>query len=136
MQLKTANIHEAKTQLLRPIEEAAASTKIVIAKVGRPRAPGAVRGRGEAPVPGALKGRIRVRADFDALLPPEIGRSFGVSWTRIIPRSRRSKIGLLGSKLTDGRLNSSAVAVLIPRLESERSGEGPCSARRASGARL
>ncbi|MHB8382363.1 MAG: type II toxin-antitoxin system Phd/YefM family antitoxin [Candidatus Binataceae bacterium] len=79
MKRKTIDILEAKTQLSRLIEDAAAGTEIVITIDGRPRArlvayADAVKPRR----PGALKGRVRVRADFDALLPPDIGRPFGV----------------------------------------------------------
>lgn len=79
MKPKTIDIHEAKIRLSRLVEEAGAGTEIVITVDGRPRArlvPCAVAAKPRRP--GALKGRIRVRADFDALLPPEIGRSFGV----------------------------------------------------------
>jgi len=79
MKIKTINMHEAKTQLSRLVEEAAAGTEIVIAKAGRPRArlmPCAAAAQPRRP--GALKGRIRIHTDFDAPLPPEIGRPFGV----------------------------------------------------------
>ncbi|MGH7779157.1 MAG: type II toxin-antitoxin system Phd/YefM family antitoxin [Candidatus Binataceae bacterium] len=77
--MKTINIHEAKTQLSRLVEEVADGAEIVIAKAGRPRArlvPCATAAKPRRP--GALKGRIRIRADFDAPLPVEIGRPFGV----------------------------------------------------------
>jgi len=79
MKIRTINMHEAKTQLSRLVEEAAAGTEIVISKAGRPRArlvPCAAAAKPRRP--GALKGRIRIHADFDAPLPPEIGRPFGV----------------------------------------------------------
>ena len=77
--MKTVNMHAAKTHLSRLVEEAAEGEDIVIAKAGRPvarlvalEAP-ATRRRGL----GALKGRVRVGADFDAPLPADLGRAFG-----------------------------------------------------------
>ena len=79
MKIKTINMHEAKTQLSRLVEEAAAGTEIVIAKAGRPRARLVPCGPAAKPRrPGALKGRLRIRADFEAPLPPDIARPFGV----------------------------------------------------------
>jgi prevent-host-death family protein len=79
MKLDSIDIHDAKTQLSRLVEEAASGTDIVITIDGRPRArlvpyadASKLRRRG------ALKGGLRVRADFDAPLPPDIGRPFGV----------------------------------------------------------
>lgn len=73
---KVLNIYEAKSQLSALVEEAAAGAEIVIAKAGVPRArlvplkPRVVRR------PGGSKGRIRVAADFDAPLPPDILAGF------------------------------------------------------------
>jgi prevent-host-death family protein len=73
----TVNIHAAKTQLSRLVEEAATGREIVIAKAGRPVArlvPLA------SPVRqkhlGLLKGKIRVSADFDAPLPDDLLDAF------------------------------------------------------------
>ena len=76
--MKTINIHAAKTHLSSLVEEAAAGEEITIAKAGKPMA---------RLVPlekpdfrktfGMLKGKIRVGADFDAPLPPEIRKAFG-----------------------------------------------------------
>jgi prevent-host-death family protein len=73
----TVNIHAAKTQLSRLVDEAATGAEIVIARAGKPvarlvplaspqPAPGARR------VLGALAGRLRIPADFDAPLPDEM----------------------------------------------------------------
>ncbi len=67
------NIHDAKTNLSRLVDEAANGTEIVIAKAGRPMAKlvplkSAIAVR----KPGFLKGKIRIADDFDAPLPPEI----------------------------------------------------------------
>ena len=72
---KVLNLYEAKSQLSSLVEEAAAGAEIVIAKAGVPRArlvPLKVRTRR----PGGSKGRIRIAADFDAPLPPEILAGF------------------------------------------------------------
>jgi prevent-host-death family protein len=77
--MKTVNIHAAKTNLSSLVEEAAAGEEIIIAKAGKARA---------RLVPleepdfrktfGMLKGKVRLSDDFDAPLPPEILREFGV----------------------------------------------------------
>ena len=72
------NLYEAKTNLSQLVERAAAGEEIVIAKAGRPLArlvP--LRARGEARVPGMLKGRIAIARDFDAPLPGDLERAFG-----------------------------------------------------------
>ena len=75
--MTTVNIHAAKTQLSRLVEEAAAGKEIVIAKAGKPLAklgPLAVSGRKRKL--GLLKGKGTVPADFDAPLPDEILDAF------------------------------------------------------------
>ena len=74
---ETVTLYQAKTNLSRLVERAAAGEEIVIAKSGRPRArlvplddTRALR------VPGKGKGRWRLRRDFDAPLPPEVLREF------------------------------------------------------------
>lgn len=74
---KPINIHAAKTHFSRLVERAAKGEEIVIARAGRPVARlvplgGAARPRR----PGLLKGRIRIRKDFDAPLPEDILRLF------------------------------------------------------------
>jgi len=73
---KVLNLYEAKTRLSSLVEEAAAGNEIVIAKAGVPRArlvPLRTRARRR---PGGSKGRIRIAADFDAPLPPDILEGF------------------------------------------------------------
>jgi prevent-host-death family protein len=73
----TVNIHEAKTQLSRLVEEAARGREIVIAKAGRPIArlvPLAVPVRRKRL--GLLRGKIRISADFDAPLPDGVLAAF------------------------------------------------------------
>jgi len=76
--MKTVNIHAAKTNLSKLVEEAAAGKEIIIAKAGKAKA---------RLVPleepdfrktfGMLKHKIRLSGDFDAPLPAEILREFG-----------------------------------------------------------
>ncbi len=70
---KTVNIHQARTQLSKLVERAEAGEDVVIARAGRPVArltrlqPSAPRLR-----LGLLKGKVQVRADFDAPLPDDV----------------------------------------------------------------
>ncbi|MFQ5773567.1 MAG: type II toxin-antitoxin system Phd/YefM family antitoxin [Kiloniellaceae bacterium] len=77
--MKTVNIHEAKTHLSRLVDEAASGEEIVIARSGKPVArlirleqPSRTR------KPGRLKGKIWIADDFDAPLPPDLARDFGI----------------------------------------------------------
>jgi prevent-host-death family protein len=78
--MKTVNIHEAKAQLSKLIEEASKGEAFVIAKAGKPvvkvtalSAPtGAQVGR-----LGFMKGQISVPDDFDQMGREEIERIFG-----------------------------------------------------------
>ena len=66
------NIHKAKTHLSRLVDEAAAGKEIVIAKAGKPMA--RLLPLESKPRPkryGLLRGRIKIRADFDAPLSDE-----------------------------------------------------------------
>jgi prevent-host-death family protein len=70
---ETVSLYEAKTQLSRLVDRAAAGEEIVIAKSGRPRAR-LVPLEDTRPmrVPGKGKGRWRVSKDFDAPLPDDL----------------------------------------------------------------
>lgn len=73
---RVVNLYQAKSQLSALVEEAADGEEIVIAKAGVPKArlvPIRAAGRRR---PGGSKGRIRIAADFDAPLPPEIVAAF------------------------------------------------------------
>ena len=77
MPRKVVNIYEAKTHLSKLVDEAAAGREVVIAKAGVPRArlvP--VEPPRRRRTPGGARGRIRIAADFDAPLPPEILAAF------------------------------------------------------------
>jgi len=70
------NIHEAKTNLSRLVEDVAGGAEIVIAKAGKPMAKLVPIGHGSRPRrPGFLKGKIRIAEDFDAL-PKELLDAF------------------------------------------------------------
>jgi len=77
--MKMVNMHAAKTHLSALVEEAAAGEEIVIAKAGRPVArlmP--IEPKKFDRKPGRLKGLIKMRANFDDPLPPEIAAAFGI----------------------------------------------------------
>lgn len=71
------NMHEAKTHLSRLAERAAAGEEIVIARNGLPVArlvP--VEEKPATRVLGLWRGKVSVRDDFDAPLPPEVLERF------------------------------------------------------------
>lgn len=73
----TYNIYDAKAQLSRLIERAAAGEEIVIAKAGKPRAKLVpIAPNAEPRKPGCLKGRFIVPDDFDDPLPDDVLDSF------------------------------------------------------------
>jgi prevent-host-death family protein len=70
--VQTINLHAAKTQFSRLVDEAAAGAEIVIAKSGKPMAklvPLTPLERRPKRKLGALAGQASVPADFDAPLP-------------------------------------------------------------------
>jgi len=75
--MSQVNIHQAKTHLSRLVERAAGGEEIVIAKSGKPVArlvPYAP--KRAARRPGAMRGKIRVKKNFDEPLPKELLASF------------------------------------------------------------
>jgi prevent-host-death family protein len=78
--MKTVNIHAAKTHLSSLVEEAAAGEEIIIAKAGKPvaRIVPLEKKKGIENTLGIWKDQVWISDDFDAPLPPEILRSFGV----------------------------------------------------------
>ena len=74
--VKVLNLYEAKSKLSALVEEAARGTEIVIAKAGVPRARLVAVTTKVRRKPGGSKGRIRIAADFDAPLPPDILAAF------------------------------------------------------------
>jgi prevent-host-death family protein len=76
--MPTVNIHMAKTHLSRLVEDAASGEEIIIAKAGEPMAklgPLTPKGRGKRQL-GILAGQMKIPADFDAPLPPDVLDSF------------------------------------------------------------
>jgi prevent-host-death family protein len=75
--VSVVNIYDAKTQLSKLIEQAAAGKDVVIARGGKPVARLT---RLDAPRRrlkfGVLKGKVRIAGDFDAALPDEIVAQF------------------------------------------------------------
>ena len=76
--MRQVNIHEAKTQLSRLVETAAAGEPFIIAKAGRPLVKvTAIERAGAAPCRlGFLAGQLRVPDDFDRLGEEEIAALF------------------------------------------------------------
>ena len=73
--MKTVNVHEAKAHLSRLLKRVEADEETVIARNGRAVARLVPVG-GVARRPGAMKGRIRMRSDFDAPLQHRSRRPF------------------------------------------------------------
>ncbi|OGT46750.1 MAG: antitoxin [Gammaproteobacteria bacterium RIFCSPHIGHO2_12_FULL_41_20] len=75
--MHTVNIHYAKTHLSKLIDSVMHGEEIIIAKAGKPAAK-------LVPItltkskrkPGALKGKIKISADFDAPLPESLLNQF------------------------------------------------------------
>lgn len=77
--MRTVNIHEAKTQLSRLVEEAAKGESFIIAKAGKPMVKVTALGVPEKKAVrrlGFLKGKISVPDDFDTMGAEEIERMF------------------------------------------------------------
>jgi prevent-host-death family protein len=73
----TVNIYEAKTQLSRLVDQAAAGKEIIIARGGKPLARLTRLNESKSKVVfGVLKGKVKVAADFDAPLPAEVIAAF------------------------------------------------------------
>ena len=75
--MQIVNIHAAKTQLSRLVDEAAAGAEIIIARAGKPVAKLVPL---TPPQPqrklGLLAGRLTIPADFDAPLPDVVLKDF------------------------------------------------------------
>jgi len=76
--MRTINIHAAKTQLSRLVDDAAAGEEIIIAKAGKPYA--RLCPLAEAPrrqrVLGILNGKFHIPDNFDTLFEDEIREMF------------------------------------------------------------
>ncbi|MCP5278381.1 MAG: type II toxin-antitoxin system prevent-host-death family antitoxin [Thiobacillus sp.] len=76
--MHSVNIHEAKTHLSRLVEEAAEGEEIIIAKAGRPVARIVALPSDKPRKLGLLKGKFTIPDDFDAPLPDDVLRDFGI----------------------------------------------------------
>ncbi len=75
---EAVNIHAAKTQFSKLVERAEAGEEILIARSGRPVARLAPLASPPRRVPGGAESAIVVHEDFDAPLPDDVLRGFGV----------------------------------------------------------
>lgn len=75
--MERVNVYEAKTHLSRLLDRAAAGNEVVITRHGRPVALlGPIREKRKPRKLGVLRGKVRVRSDFDAPLPDEVLDAF------------------------------------------------------------
>ena len=75
------SLYEAKTRLSELVDQAAQGREIIIAKSGKPKArlvPLVPKDTRQLRKPGRGKGRVWIAPDFDAPLPPDVLRLFGV----------------------------------------------------------
>ena len=71
------NIHQAKTQFSRLVDLAAGGEEIIIAKAGKPVARlVSYTPKGLVRRPGSLRGKIRIKKNFDAPLPKALLAAF------------------------------------------------------------
>jgi prevent-host-death family protein len=74
------NVSEAKAELSALLDAVAKGEEVIIGKAGVPVARLVkYQGQASARVPGALKGRIRISADFDQV-PADIAAALGMDW--------------------------------------------------------
>ena len=74
-----SNLYEAKTNLSKLVDRAAAGEEIIIAKNGVPLARLVPLEQPSPRQPGGWEGRVTIADDFDAPLPDEILAGFGAS---------------------------------------------------------
>jgi len=68
--MNTVNIHQAKTQLSKPVDLVVAGEEIVITKAGKPIARlVAYLPKRQVRRPGIMRGQIRIKKNFDKPLP-------------------------------------------------------------------
>jgi len=73
--MRQVNIHEAKTNLSRLIEEVEHGEEVIIARHNRPVARLVVFSSVERK-PGSMKGKISIHGDFNAPLPDDVLNDF------------------------------------------------------------
>jgi prevent-host-death family protein len=72
MKHSTINIHEAKTHLSRLVDEVCKGKELILAKAGKPLVKLVPLEQSKPKrIPGFLKGKIKIAADFDAPLPQD-----------------------------------------------------------------
>jgi prevent-host-death family protein len=76
MRKKPYSLYEAKTQLSRLVDRAAAGEEIVIAKHGKPKARLVPLPAKPKRVPGGWEGKVWIAENFDDPLPKETERAF------------------------------------------------------------
>jgi len=75
--MNQVNIHQAKTQLSRLVDRAAGGEEIIIAKAGKPVARLVSYATKGAPRrPGIMRGKIRIKKNFDEPMPEKLLVSF------------------------------------------------------------
>jgi prevent-host-death family protein len=75
--MNKVNIHQAKTQFSRLVELAASGEEVIIAKSGKPVARlVAYAIKGVVRRPGSMRGKIRIKKNFDTPLPKELLGAF------------------------------------------------------------
>lgn len=74
--MRQVNVHEAKTQLSKLLEQVEGGEEIIIARAGKPVARLGPLEQKRVKRAGALKGQIHVPDDFDDPLPDDIMRAF------------------------------------------------------------
>jgi prevent-host-death family protein len=75
--MATVNIYEAKTQLSRLVDQAAAGKEVIIARGGKPVARLTSLGASKRSLRfGLLRGKVKVAKDFDSPLPEAVLAQF------------------------------------------------------------
>ena len=76
--MKPVNIYEAKTRLSQLVDQAAAGVDVVVSRNGKPLVRiTRLAGEGKQPIKfGLMKGKLKIAANFDAPLPPEVLAGF------------------------------------------------------------
>jgi len=75
--MPTINLYEAKTQLSKLVDQAAAGTDVIIARAGKPVARLTRLTEPKRRIRfGLLKGKLKIAKDFDAPLPEEVLAEF------------------------------------------------------------
>ena len=76
--MQVVNLPAAKTHLSRLVDDAARGEDIVIAKAGRPVVRLVPVASSKKRRPGSMKGKILIKGNFDAPLPDDLARAFGM----------------------------------------------------------